>query len=405
MRSTEDYYLLEELGQSFNETLITKLLTSTFNHSQDFSTAFMNVCQIHLEEIRKIHAVSEVAFTSRKNRIDIVLCVQNDEEVEIFIIENKLLADEGVEQATRYYEAVTNGLEIEKLKQKYGFEGINKFHFIYLTLLGDQPSNDNFLSITYEDILRALETGGVEDDTLSYKVLKNYLDYLHKEVQPYAHILNEMLCKKELHLYLKQLEIDTPFIKQIRKNYFDTILKELKGLNFAGYEFEPEFSSNSANGIKRVSWRKSNWLSPSDILQREAFSSNYRILLQSSFIPNNNMITIEIHYETQPYYSQSQIKTQINRGLISKQNEETYRVGREAFVDLFHEKCKGIVWPEGISLLRRNTVLTFAIIKVPIMVESKDNLKNDTFLSLAERIRDCSKIVSQTVEEIWAELL
>lgn len=365
----------------------------------------MNVCQIHLEEIRKIHAVSEVAFTSRKNRIDIVLCVQNDEEVEIFIIENKLLADEGVEQATRYYEAVTNGLEIEKLKQKYGFEGINKFHFIYLTLLGDQPSNDNFLSITYEDILRALETGGVEDDTLSYKVLKNYLDYLHKEVQPYAHILNEMLCKKELHLYLKQLEIDTPFIKQIRKNYFDTILKELKGLNFAGYEFEPEFSSNSANGIKRVSWRKSNWLSPSDILQREAFSSNYRILLQSSFIPNNNMITIEIHYETQPYYSQSQIKTQINRGLISKQNEETYRVGREAFVDLFHEKCKGIVWPEGISLLRRNTVLTFAIIKVPIMVESKDNLKNDTFLSLAERIRDCSKIVSQTVEEIWAELL
>ena len=44
MKSTDDYYLLEELGQSFNETLVTKLLTSALNHSEPFTVAFVNVC-------------------------------------------------------------------------------------------------------------------------------------------------------------------------------------------------------------------------------------------------------------------------------------------------------------------------------------------------------------------------
>lgn len=405
MKSTDDYYLLEELGQSFNETLITKLLTSTFNHSQAFAATFINVCQVYLEGIQKIHAVSEVAFTGRKNRIDIVLFIQTDEEVEIFIIENKLLADEGAEQATRYYEAVNKGLEIERMKEKYGFEGTNNFHFIYFTLLGDQPSNNNFMSITYEDVFRRLDMDNVEDDTLSYKVLKNYLNYLHLEVQPHCQVFDELLSKKELSLYMNQLEMETPFIKQVRKSYFETILQTLKGLDLIEFEFEKEFSSSSANGAMRVSWRKTNWLSSSDILQRDDFDFNYRILLQSSFIPTNNMITIEVHYETQPYYPQLQLKDQIKRGVISKQNANTYKEDRKAFVDLFHEKCKDIVWSEGIRILRRKTALTFAVIKVPVIVEFKDGLKNDTFDTLAERIRECSQSVSQIVEQVWAELL
>lgn len=117
MKSTDDYYLLEELGQSFNETLVTKLLTSTLNHSEPFAEAFVNVCKTSVKSIQKVVAISEVQFTNKKNRIDILLLIQNGTNVELFIIENKLFAGEGAEQATRYYDAVTNGGEIYKLNK------------------------------------------------------------------------------------------------------------------------------------------------------------------------------------------------------------------------------------------------------------------------------------------------
>ena len=101
MKSTDDYYLLEELGQSFNETLVTKLLTSALNHSEPFTVAFVNVCKTPMKNIQIVVAISEVHFTNKKNRIDILLLIQNGTNVELFIIENKLFAGEGAEQATR----------------------------------------------------------------------------------------------------------------------------------------------------------------------------------------------------------------------------------------------------------------------------------------------------------------
>ena len=53
---------------------------------------------------------------------------------------------------------------------------------------------------------------------------------------------------------------------------------------------------------------------------------------------------------------------------------------------------------------RRNTALTFAVVKIPIILGMTDNLQNDTFDSLAKRIGTCSQIVNQTVEQAWAEL-
>lgn len=290
------------------------------------------------------------------------------------------------------------------MKQKYGFKGENKIHFIYLTLLGDQPSNNNFISVTYEDVFQCLNNGNVVDDTLSYQVLKNYLTYLHAEIQPHRIALNELISKKELQLYVEQFKIEMPLEKQIRKSYFEIMLQELKALHQMDFEFEKEFPSSSANGVMKVSWRKDNWLSSSDILQRGDFQSNHRIVLQSSFIPNNDTINIEIHYETQPYYPQSQLKAQSKRGVISKQNENTYRRDREAFVDLFHEKYNATDWPYGVTVSRRNTALTFAVIKVPVKIGDTENLKNDTFNSLAKRIGACSQIVNQTVEQAWDEL-
>ena len=404
MKSTDDYYLLEELGQSFNETLVTKLLTIALNHSEPFTAAFVNVCKTPMKNIQKVVAISEVQFTNKKNRIDILLLIQNGTNVELFIIENKLFAGEGAEQATRYYDAVTNGGEVENLKQKYGFKGDNQVHFIYLTLLGDQASNNNFISVTYEDVFQFLNNGNVVDDTLSYQVLKNYLTYLHIKIQPQRIALNELISIKELQLYVDQFKIETPLGKQIRKSYFEIMLQELTALYQKDFEFEKEFPSSSANGMMKVSWRKDNWLSSSDILQRDDFQSNHRIVLQSSFIPNNDTIHIEIHYETQPYYPQSQLKNQIQRGVISKQNENAYRRNREAFVDLFHEKRNATKWPDGVIVSRRNTALTFAVVKIPIILGMTDNLQNDTFDSLAKRIGTCSQIVNQTVEQAWAEL-
>ena len=68
MKSTDDYYLLEELGQSFNETLVTKLLTSALNHSEPFTAAFVNVCKTPVKSIQKVVAISEVQFTNKKTK-------------------------------------------------------------------------------------------------------------------------------------------------------------------------------------------------------------------------------------------------------------------------------------------------------------------------------------------------
>lgn len=94
----------------------------------------------------------------------------------------------------------------------------------------------------------------------------------------------------------------------------------------------------------------------------------------------------------------------MNGVLFQKKNENTYRGNREAFVNLFHEKRNATKWPDGVIVSRRNTALTFAVVKIPIILGMTDDLQNDTFDSLAKRIGTCSQIVNQTVEQAWAEL-
>lgn len=158
------------------------------------------------------------------------------------------------------------------------------------------------------------------------------------------------------------------------------------------------------NGMMKVSWRKDNWLSSQVIFYSETIFNLTIELFYNLHLYHNNTINIEIHYETQPYYPQSQLNDQIKRGVISKQNENAYRRNREAFVDLFHEKRNATKWPDGVIVSRRNTALTFAVVKIPIILGMTDNLQNDTFDSLAKRIGTCSQIVNQTVRQAWAEL-
>ena len=155
----------------------------------------------------------EYVFLEYKN-IDLII----EYEDSVFAIENKIKISEHNHQLTKYSEILQND---ERFNGK-------KVYKLFLTLIGEKPTDQDWLPISYEDVLNALKEITTKND-----ILIDYLDNLNKLVnskkefmenhQNFPNVFKDGGQKK----YQKKLpESASPSAKYISENGLETIFQK-----------------------------------------------------------------------------------------------------------------------------------------------------------------------------------
>lgn len=101
-------------------------------------------------------------FFSEEGRGDITIRCRGDGDKLLCVIENKVRSSEGLDQTKRYFEA---GKRIQKE------ENFNKPIYIFLTLHGEQPKCEAFISYSYVDLVKVLKQMAVQASYTSDRTL------------------------------------------------------------------------------------------------------------------------------------------------------------------------------------------------------------------------------------------
>lgn len=316
--------IIKLLGIEYKEDIISNLIVGLINESEAFRNSFLrNIAKIECIENINVKAYTRVATSF--GIPDIVVSIEGKNISTLVVIENKLKAEEGLNQTLRYSdERCINELLDNKKIFNIDTRPI-EIKFIFLTLIPEQiPTGNRFENITYKDILEKINIE-IEDNTLN----RIYQDFLN--------IINEFYSGLEVNENDKLIEclnrdIDSEKVYIKFKNIIKDI-NDIEGINFS------EVGKMAGSG--RVSFYtkiyKDSWLGI-DIANLvdgnyKVTKNSYDIHIEPSFDVFNNKITLPLHYETRPYIPKNK--------LIEKTNTEAYEEyinNRNLIKALVHKK-------------------------------------------------------------------
>jgi len=144
-----------ELGDSFIKGFITLIVKKTETIDKD-------VISILLQDFYSYRVYREHIYKNNK-RMDIVLV--SEKEQTVVVIENKIWSDEGYKQLADYHNIMED--EFSNYKHKY---------CVFLTPEGDDPSESDWVPISYDEILDILKQAK-DQKTLSEGVSLLLSDY------------------------------------------------------------------------------------------------------------------------------------------------------------------------------------------------------------------------------------
>lgn len=289
--------IIELLGITYKEDIISNLIVGLINESNNFKIRFLeNIIGISNANLYTVEAFTRIS--TAQGIPDIIIKIYNEQENTLAIIENKLKAEEGYIQTARYStdECIKEICLNNKIKLDYN--NMSK-KFIYLTLIPEQiPSGGNFVNKTYRDLLELVNVE-IENEILNHiyqdfmKLIKDF--YCNLDVNKNDKIL-DLLCDN-----IDSEKIYIKFKNIMKLCHFDNGL-EVKYVGKTG-------------GIGRISFiaqiSKDNWISNSKASFIDGLYSvnddTYNIHLEFSFDILNKLIKLPLHYETNPYIPKSKL--------------------------------------------------------------------------------------------------
>lgn len=162
---------LSVLGKTYNENLISDYLAYILDDSRShLGVAPLNAllkCASSSCELKKTDKITiereHCLNRDQKNRIDILIHIQNEKKSFYIGIENKIGSDEGTNQTTRY---------ANSLDTFYKSKG-EKNIYIFLTPTGIDAKDIRFKSISYNDIVEEFENTTL--DNMFFADFKNHV--------------------------------------------------------------------------------------------------------------------------------------------------------------------------------------------------------------------------------------
>ena len=308
--------VLEELGVWNKEDAITNLLSHSFKASAAFRQLFLNAMLMRSVPDSDKWQVEVRPAVSGRGIPDLVFYhLAEDGSGSMLIVENKVKAVEGDTQTERYSTAELR----QSLQEKFlgPASRLDDVRYTYLTLFGDQPKALGFQAMTYRDLLPAFAQFRDSRAPLAERLIGDWASILTRFYG------NEEL--KDNDVVLERLkrhgELDGGFV------YFREMVRSIQLP--VGLTVEASFRSNDrgrphfASCISKQRWQGSIMSEHAPHLGPDC----YNIHFEPQFGLLTDRLTMFLHYETNPYQTESWVKKNLPRSQY-----DAYMQRRQEFV-------------------------------------------------------------------------
>ncbi|RMG27126.1 MAG: hypothetical protein D6732_20500 [Methanobacteriota archaeon] len=307
--------IFRALGIQTKEDCISNAIAYTFNSSQDFKKYFLDrICNKDISQYRECTAYTRVS-TGSTGIPDITLVCRGDDSADIIIIENKLKAIEGENQAQKY----SMKESIDALHQIFCPE-LNrnsvKASFVFLSLFPDiNPSSDRFLVKRHAELCEFKNE--ITNNYLSDRLISDWIELVEAFYEKATLSDDDILSHK-----LQDDEgLDGGYL------YFRTFLSNIKLSN--GLTLEDFFrASRQGRHFYGAIFSKDSWHPAEMAVKDKGWSLDPDRVFNIHFEPQYNVLSgvfsIYLHYETNPYepakWVEENIPAEQYRAYIGRRN-------------------------------------------------------------------------------------
>ena len=302
------------LGIGSREDSYTDLVAYAFEHSPKFNGKLLKLLVLDekdhgnwKDQVRPQVPIKKSQGGRTKDIPDLILFSKKRRKV--ILIENKLFSGEGLKQTKRYASnEFKNSLE-QHLKIKFLV-----FKFFFLTLDGTKPCSRSFETISYLDISNCIP------QNLGSSKLDILLEELRERIDEYYSwpLPNEDAVVLDYLNNRKRLVNSYRTFRIVADKLFDPSLGFLK---------DCDITANRGSGyIPLCLWYKERWRSKEYPEEKDgAKCYNIHFEFQWDTREDRENLTIYLHYETNPYMAQKELKK------VGKHFIEEHRKARDKF--------------------------------------------------------------------------
>ena len=312
------------LGIQSREDCVSNALAYAFNQSIDFQSDFLkSICDKKSDSFTKCKAFTRVSIGD-SGIPELVLMCESGNRAEFILIENKIRAEEGMDQTERYAAEGTVNVLHQRFCPETERENVSA-SFIFLTLFPDQtPHSKKFLTKSHSDLIAIRE----DETTITNVADKLISDWFALVKRFYAKSIiypDDKICEK----LQNDDGLDGGYL------YFRTFLSQLILPESLGIE---DLFRDSRQGRRYYGavFSKDGW-HPGEVTQvNDTWSLDSNKVFNIHFEPQFNVLTggfnIYLHYEINPYETAAWAKKHIPAEQYNK-----YLIRRSRFVELLAE--------------------------------------------------------------------
>jgi len=298
--------ILQILGVQNKEDAITNVICNGINKSPGFRNAFLqHICNVPPSTIISVEAITRLS-TFAAGIPDLVIKCTGEKRNRIIIIENKLKAEEGVDQ-TKKYSSVDS---INNLKKILNMESDQiDVSLIFLTLFPDQqPKSENFVHKTHSDLLN-INNNIYDSDEIHDLLIRDWISmlgrfYSRENIDPEDLIQNKLRDDSELdsgYLYFRSFfkKIDLPN-NLVVKEFFRT---SQKGRHYYGAIISKNLWCS--NLMERID-------------DKYDIEDSFNIHFEPQYDVLNKRFNLFLHYEVNPYETNEWVQKNATESSLDK---------------------------------------------------------------------------------------
>jgi hypothetical protein len=291
------------LGIQSHEDSVSNALAYAINESEDFRNGFLkHICQKELDAYKKCSAYTRIS-TGESGIPDLVLVCESQGKAELIVIENKLKAEEGIDQTERYSTEESIIALGQRLCPNYN-RGSVIASFVFLTLFPDQePSSKKFIVKRHRDLCAIYQNKkGISN--LADQLIFDWLDLVTAFYSKENTDLEDNVCQK-----LQDDDgLDGGYL------YFRTFLTQLNLPE--GLQREDFFrASQQGRRYYGAIFSKDSW-HPAEMTESDGTwmldaDQVFNIHFEPQFNVLSGIFSIFLHYEVNPYEPANWVKIHI----------------------------------------------------------------------------------------------
>ena len=351
-------HIFDVLDISYREDSYSSIISNAFNNVSCFRNNIVNQFNLQNSDDWKSKLKLNINFRlNNRTRLIPDLILFSKKENVLIVIEVKIFSSEGKDQ-TEYYssakENISSALNLNNPTIRY----------IYLTLNGENAKSQEFENESFKKILIS-----IPDDTDEIKY-------------PYSILLTELKSRLKNYYDLKLEDLNLNALsfftstKQLINNYrlFEVAMSEL--IENTDFLKVTTTTNNPGDGLTYlIYWYKESW-NGKFIREAKSGFETYEVHFEFHWHTQNdsNKFCLYLHYHPNPYHSQRQLNSLIQKGVIDSNFLKEYNSRRNEFYDYLYKNINSNFWVfdktslrisytkinESVSLMKLKNILSEA---------------------------------------------